>query len=277
MLYALCMKVIVVGGSPLMNRLSHRLGTNDDVSVLQLETWDPVRLLTFLNEEKPDVVVNGEHSNTEEPSAFKSNSRDPAVIALMSRMVGAKFYHLSDAMVFPGSGSHVAADEPYPSKVFGLSRLLGERAVMSLHNTSTIVRIGWLYGSDIPESPPMIAEDQEQGLRSAAHIFEDIVGSPTFVGDAAALLAYKIWEKYWDPPEGNIVHMAPALVTSWYTLLEDEYPKIVPTSVKASIRNLHRNAGLVPSKGWEIDPGGVRRFRSELRIGVLLGDTAKTT
>ena len=107
----------------------------------------------------------------------------------------------------------------------------------------------------------MIAEDHANGLRSEAHIFYDIVGSPTYLEDAAAVLVDNLGRD-----RGRIVHMSPDLVCSWAELLEDFYPKVTSVSYKSSVsfRDVHRNAGLVPTSGWQIRAGGLQRFRKAL-------------
>jgi len=267
------MKIMLIGDSPLLNRLHGLFNSwmTQDMG-LHIRRWDQDEVLYQMLDFKPDVVVNGHHSISETPDAFVSNSRDPSILALFCKTTESYLYHLSDAMVFPGRTAHKDGDEPYPAKVFGLSRLLGERGVLSMHSRSSVVRLGWLYGSDIPESPPMIAWDLVSGKRSQAYIYTDLIGSPTFVGDAAEVLAEKIIldNLRVNVPDQRIFHLAPTWVGSWYDLLSEHFPTIEPATVRSSVRfrDLHRNAGLRPSNGWVVPDGGVERFIKEVSSGV---------
>lgn len=266
---------LVLGDTPLMHRThavldKHWLEPKGSLRFesVHLKDWTPDSLLASMTDLRPKVVINGQHINSNNPDAFVSNSRDPAIVSLFSRMVGAKFFHVSDAMVFPGRSIQGAEDAPYPTKVFGLSRMLGEKAALTMHSDVTIVRVGWLYGPEIPESPPMIAVAHARKERSSASIYSDLIGSPTFIGDAAMELARKaVRAVYTIETIGNAtVHMSPTWIGSWAQYLADDYPDITPASVRGkNFRDLHRNAGLIPTPDWVIPHDGLQRFKEELR------------
>jgi dTDP-4-dehydrorhamnose reductase len=196
-------------------------------------------------------------------------------------------YHLSDSMVFSGRTEMSTDDLVFPVNVFGLSRSLGEQGVLSFSD-ATVVRVGWLYGKEIESCPPMIAVDQAQGLRKSALIYSDMYGSPTFIGDAAVILAHHTimfgpasQTAHSGGPIGfaRVVHLAPTLVESWADLLEPSYPNVTPTTVRTSakFRNLRRNAGLKPSMGWVVPAGGLSRFQDDLAGEWDFNNTVGTT
>lgn len=266
-----------MGDSPLLARLPSVI--DDFHEVLQVADADPSgELLDIMNRYLPTCVVNGSFTVTSGGDAFQRNSRDPATVALFCRMTNVRrLFHLSDSMVFPGRGSSVVTDVPYPSRIFGLSRMLGERAVCELFPHTTVVRLGWLYGPEMPETPPMIAWHQRSGERSSALIYSDMYGSPTFLGDAAVVLGGALNVEYsrpfeeavWGRQGPSYEHLAPAVTQSWFDYLVPEFPEIVPVTVRTKYAKNssafgHRNAGLVPTVGWEVPEGGLSRFVEEM-------------
>lgn len=194
--------------------------------------------------------------------AFSRHSGNAARVAMFCRMNDVEMWMVSDASVFPGYGSSAAHDDPYPVHTFGLSRLLGERAVRSILPAAVIVRVGWLYGPELPNGPPMIAEDTFNGTRSTANVQSGILGSPTFLGDAAEVLATNL------PGEvngGEVFHLAPNRKTDWYEYLCDDYPEVSPTKIAYRRDSGGRDGSLIPSAGWVVPPGGLARFQAEVR------------
>lgn len=266
MVYIPPMRILLVGDTPFTRRLVHIFDaywTNDHGLLV------PEADLQVFNEFRPNVVINGQFVETDEPTAFRSNGRDPAISALYARMVGSNYVHMSDTSVF-SSDMPRATDDPYPTRIYGLSRLLGERAVRSLHPNASIVRTSWMYGPDVPESPPMVAADAASGDRAKAHVYNDVKVTPTYIGDAAGVLAANVVSMHVGALEwGYTHHMAPELSCTWFDLLKGEFD-ILPVKSRftaMSGRKVHRNVSVQPSAGFVISPGGLERFRRELDTG----------
>jgi dTDP-4-dehydrorhamnose reductase len=213
-------------------------------------------------EYRPHVVVNGQELVSDDPKSFVSNSKDPVLFAMYARGVGARYMHLSDSSVFTKAGA-TDEDEPYPTSVYGVARLIGERTIMNVHPKAAIVRVPWVYGYDVPESPPMIAWSQTMGERKVAHVYDDIMVSPAYIADVTERLLRSIVV---GPFPSGVVHMAPAVSTTWYQFLKGEYPHIVPMKGGSKRISLapSRRASLVPSEGWEL-PDGFGRHLEEIR------------
>jgi len=261
--YHVHVNILLTGRDPILERL-HIIYEAWGFEVHHLHEWESEDLMGTMVDFRPDIVVNGSTTEIEHPDAFVANSKYPAVLALYSAMCGSRMYHLSDGSVFSGRIETSASDLPFPVNVFGLSRMLGERAVMSFSRHATIVRLGWLYGQEIESCPPMIAVDQANGLRKSALVYEDMFGSPTFIGDAAAILAHHTVMIVRSPD--RIAHLTPAGKMSWADLLMPEYPNVESTTVRSSakFRDLRRNAGLIPTPGWTVPTGGLARFQADL-------------
>jgi dTDP-4-dehydrorhamnose reductase len=223
-------------------------------------------ILPFVAEYRPHVIVNGVFSVSQDPASFVQNSKNPALFAIIARSVGARFFHLSDSSMFRSSMPDDTT-KPYPQEIYGLSRLIGERAVMSVHKKATIVRMSWLYGIDIPESPPMIAWAHSVGVKKNAHIYDDITVSPTYVGDAASLLATRI---LMGPSVVGVVHLGPNVSKTWFELLREEFPRILPLKSQRLLltQGTSRSVAVTPSKGWILSTkDGFNRFMGEVKSG----------
>ncbi len=267
------MRLFLIGDTPLLERVRQAFnGWLDQGEWAHFKGWDSKDLLRELLEFQPDVVLMDFGLDpvlgpqiVAPRKAFISNAVVPGVAALHANSVGAAFYHISDPYVFPGTAAHASTDQTYPQELYGFTRLLGEHTVQALHPNAAIVRVGWLYGEDIPESPPMIAHDALVGIRSVAYVHNDLVGSPTYVGDAAALLAFRIIEGHVSHSHyKGVFHLAPKLVTDWYTLLADDYPVRGTEFKKKITKEWRRNTGLIPSDGWIIPAGGLERHACDL-------------
>ena len=267
MVYIPVMRILIIGDTPLCNRLStiyaNHFSAGDGVQV-KSKSDD---IFNVLAQFRPDVVVNGIFSETDDPTSFVANSKDAALFALYARMVGAKFYHLSDSSVF-NTDLPRSTDDPYPTRVYGLSRLLGERAIQRLHPKATIIRTSWLYGPEIPESPPMVAWSARNGDKKKAHVYNDVKLSPTFVGDAAAILSVNILSDHlvYHSNEGQVFHLAPHKSITWFDYLKDEFPDILPMRSRFMLGGsvVRRNVSVHPSERWVVHEGGLGRFLEDL-------------
>jgi len=103
----------------------------------------------------PDVVFNcsayndvdGAETNYEE--AFKVNTIGPYNLALLCERHDALLVHYSTDYVFDGSksdGLYTEDDKPNPLNKYGLSKLLGERFVLSTCPEVLLFRVSWVFG-----------------------------------------------------------------------------------------------------------------------------------
>ena len=269
------MNVLVFGGG---SRLAKRLGVN--------AIWKPwlvsrmeadVRLMPdityFVEKHKPDVVVNcaavtDVNACERNPEhAISVNALGAANIAMVCRMKDVPLVHISTDYVFSGNnGPKAVGDETYPVNAYGLTKLLGESAVLSIMPTEAIVlRVGWLYGVEYPQSQPMIAAIQSDP-KSPAYIFDNIRGNPTFVGHAATMVNMAIYHAEKDGRHGLhslLVQAGPdAMPLTWYEFLRDTFNIVQMKEGKYRGVDVQRgtgswggtwrptNGGMVPSEGW---------------------------
>lgn len=143
---------------------------------------------------KPDAILHCgaytqvNRAETQPEVCMAVNGMGTLNLVRAALAVNAKLMYVSSDYAFAGN-----ADEPYtvqaqtcPQNVYGLSKVQGEEAVRSLMQRYFIVRTGWLYsrrGSNIVKSTLRAAAGQAE-----ITVEEDLIGSPTFTEDLAALL-----------------------------------------------------------------------------------------
>ena len=306
------MKVLVFGGN---SRLARRYGRTiqplypGEVLLLPREEVD-VRsvsdVLFALELYTPDVAVNCaaytdvDGCQRSPDHAIAVNGLGAANIAMACRMREVPLVHISTDYVFPGTNGPKDVNAPtYPVNTYGLSKLLGESSVLSLMPKGAIViRVGWLYGVEYEKSQPMVAATQG-GLRvdhlpGKAYIYDNIKGTPTFVGDASTHVrrtAYELAVTRWGGQrESFIVHASPdESPVSWYEFLLQDFNVVPlrdgtyrgasvvtgdgrPVSTMAKTARNGRTyrpteGGLIPSEGWATGSyrSGLDSFISEFR------------
>ncbi len=263
-----------------------------ELMVFPTDITNASALMRELGEYQPDVVINTaaktgvDWCETHPVEALRVNAIGAGTAAYVSAGVGAHFVHISTDYVFSGYSrdgqGYEAGDTMEPINVYGASKMLGERAVSALGSErATIVRIGWLYGAKYPKCAPMLAKntyrETVRGVETVhrAYIFDDMWGTPTFVGDVAAILLGNIAgpltfvrarsrlaaahrngpERLGLTQDSMVVHLAPEQPpVSWYEFLEGKYADVRPTpSSKVPLKARRpKYGGLKPTPGWTI-------------------------
>lgn len=142
-------------GYKILQRLRQRgeaLGVYNQHPVEGAIPWDLARdPLGLLERYSPDVVVHaaalGDVDKCEEDPALchRINAVATREIAKWCAKRGAKLVYLSTDYVFPGDrGFYREEDPPRPVNYYGLTKLLGEEAVLAAGGA--VVRVAWIYG-----------------------------------------------------------------------------------------------------------------------------------
>lgn len=257
--------VLVLGGKGVLGKhLNERLATagvfpgRDEVDVTDsrslaeaMSRWNPTWVINCA------AVTNVAYCEKNPELVLRVNAIGAGKAAIAARAVGAQFIQVSTDYVFPGYGGPYRPDSnPLPINAYGLSKRLGEQAVLALHPEALVVRVGWLFGKDYPSSAPMLAEGEnymvEVGNVQANHranIWNDIYGNPTHVSNVASLLIDIV-----------LLHVKPHRIShiatdanpiSWYEFLVGAYPEIRGVSGKSWDVKRPERGGLVPTPGLE--------------------------
>jgi dTDP-4-dehydrorhamnose reductase len=181
-----------------------------------------------------DVVINAvaytavDKAESEAELANLVNGEYAGKLAKASKMVGAKFLHVSTDYVFDGNSEIPYATDatPNPQGAYGRSKLLGEKLVEDSGANYTIFRTAWLYGAHGRCFPKVMHAKAMQG--DALRVVNDQFGQPTWTRDLAEqILSYSQIEK-----APAIVHCVSSGKASWFdfaTEVVGDYP-IEPVS-----------------------------------------------
>ena len=157
-----------------------------------LDITDKERILDFVVETKPDLVINCaaynqvDQAETDREAAFRVNADGVKHLAMACREFGSVLCHFSTDYVFDGKGSqpYRPKDEPNPISVYGQSKRAGEAYVHSvLEKHHYLIRTSSLYGkhgSNFVYSILRLAEENE-----TLTVVNDQVMSPTWTVNLA--------------------------------------------------------------------------------------------
>jgi dTDP-4-dehydrorhamnose reductase len=187
-----------------LNRETLNLDDSIEIIAQQLEGFDAVVnavAYTAVDKAESEItlanLVNGDYAGK---------------LASASKIVGAKFLHLSTDYVFDGNSEIPYATDaiPNPQGAYGRSKLLGEKLVEESGANYTIFRTAWLYGANGKCFPKVMREKASQG--DPLRVVNDQFGQPTWTKDLAEqILSYAQLDH-----APAIVHCVSSGKASWF-------------------------------------------------------------
>ena len=182
-----------------------------DIDITNLD-----KTVSKIKEIKPDYLlhaaaytdVDGSELNPEK--AYLVNGIGTRNVTMACEAIGCPIMYISTDYVFDGTKKepYDEWDLPNPINKYGLSKLLGERFVMSFTNRFYIVRTSWLYGKNgknfVDSITRLLSEKEE------LNVVNDQIGSPTYTNDLAVKLKELIGRGY------GVYHITNASRCSWY-------------------------------------------------------------
>jgi len=217
------MKVLLTGkGGQLaweLERLAPENVNVISVGIDQLDITNKVLVASFINENKPDLIINAaaytavDQAEINPDLAYAVNELGVKYLALACKSIGARILHISTDFVFDGESAmpYQTDAKPNPINVYGASKLAGDIALNNiLPEASVIVRTAWVYsvnGNNFVKSMLRLMQDKQQ-----LGIIYDQTGTPTWAKGLAEWL-WKIADK---PDVTGTYHWTDAGVASWY-------------------------------------------------------------
>ena len=252
--------------------------TSEELDLTQKELVDKA-----MKEYKPDLVIHCaaytavDNAEDDKEKAGKVNIDATKYIAENCKELGSKLIYISTDYVFDGSKDlsevYEVSDETNPQSVYGLTKLMGEKAALSNPKTF-IVRTSWVFGINGKNFMRTMLNLCE--TRDELNVVSDQYGSPTYTVDLSKLLVDMAGtEKY------GLYHANNEGYCNWAEFAEEifrqndkdvivhhvtseEYPQKAyrPRNSKLSKNALIDNDfDLLPS--WK---DAVRRYSKELKI-----------
>ncbi|MEV4617660.1 dTDP-4-dehydrorhamnose reductase [Asanoa sp. NPDC049573] len=220
-----------------------------------------------------DVVINAaawtdvDGAETAEDAATALNGTAVSSLASACASSGARLIHVSTDYVLAGSASSPYPESAVPSPVnaYGRSKLVGERAVLSLLPSSGyVVRTAWLYGEHGNSFPATML--RLAGGRETLDVVDDQRGQPTW---SLALARQLVALASATSAPAGIYHGTASGETTWFGFARAVFElsgldpaRIRPTTSAAFVRPAPRpaysvlghdrwsSAGLSPLPDW---------------------------
>jgi dTDP-4-dehydrorhamnose reductase len=173
-----------------------------DVQELNIADFSAVReMMCSIN---PTLVINcaafndvdGAEKNWQ--TAMDVNARGVQNLAVCCEEKSIPIVHIGTDFVFDGTSDrpYTIADEPNPINMYGKSKLVGERFVMSLTRKYWMIRTSWVFGEGT--SNFLYKLFQWSKGKTSLKVVTDQISSPTYAPD----LANVIWKLVNEAPFG---------------------------------------------------------------------------
>jgi dTDP-4-dehydrorhamnose reductase len=165
-----------------------------------------------------DLVINAvaytavDRAESEPEMANRVNGEYPEKLAKVSKIMDARFFHISTDYVFDGlATTPYKTNEPRnPQGAYGRSKALGEEQVESSGANYTIFRTAWLYGAHGNCFPKTMFQKASQG--QVIKVVSDQIGQPTWTKDLAEVAIAHSLNNFGE----RIVHAVSSGQASWY-------------------------------------------------------------
>lgn len=193
----------------------------DDADLSDLEVC-----ATAIRKHTPEAVINAaaytavDRAEDEKTLAVSINGWAPAAMARTCAELGIPFVHISTDYVFDGAGEEPwkSEDSPNPKNAYGLSKLIGEKAVREAGGRYAILRTSWVFsahGSNFVKSMLRLSE-----TRDTLSIVSDQVGGPTPARDIARACITLAEQLAKDATKSGTYHFSGAPDVSWREFAE---------------------------------------------------------
>ncbi|MBO7255457.1 MAG: dTDP-4-dehydrorhamnose reductase [Paludibacteraceae bacterium] len=188
-----------------------------DVEELNICNADEVD--SFVKNLLPDYIVNCaaytavDKAETDIDLCRAINCDAVKNLGIAAQKYKAKVIHVSTDYVFDGTNNvpYTETMPTNPQTIYGKTKLEGEKALLSVCNTSFIIRTSWLYssfGNNFVKTMLRLGNEQD-----SINVVFDQVGTPTYAAD----LANAIWEIITSKnTDYGVYHFSNEGVCSWY-------------------------------------------------------------
>lgn len=234
-----------------------------------LDITDRAAVLATVREFRPDCIIHCaaytavDKAEDEQEKCYAANVLAPQYMAEAANEIDCALLHVSTEYIFDGEGDqpYGADSEMNPINYYGMTKMLGEKAVREQCRKYYIARTSWTYGKNGNSFVKTMARVAK--TRPEVSVVDDQIGSPTYVKDVAE----KILELVNSGAYG-IYHLVNSGYCSRYEMTKYLYGLLdIETNVKpikssdymAKARrplncrlsqNLLLNAGIEPLRAW---------------------------
>ena len=278
------MKILITGSSGMLGHdLIEILKDNHELILTSSKTLDITdnnRVIEFICENKPDIVINSAaYTNVDgceenQETAYSINGDGVRNLAIGCSKIDCPLVHISTDYVFNGENTRpwVEDDEIGPISVYGKSKLKGEEAILEILDKFFIIRTAWLYGINGGNFPKTMLELAKN--HSEITVVYDEVGTPTYTPDLAKAISQLIETDYY-----GIYHITNSGSCSWCEFaryifeIAGKDVKVIPVTASEFARPAPRpHYSVLENKKW-IDNGfePLRSYKDAIKeyIGLI--------
>ena len=223
------MKILITGANGMLAKeVREKFERENELTITdveELDITDENAVLTFVNNLKPDYIINCAAFTAVDKAedcyelADKINGDGPTNLAKAAKVVGAKLVHISTDYVFGGnldiSKDYKEDDEKNPVTVYGKTKLHGEQGIENNMDEYYIFRTAWLYG--VGGNNFVKTMTKLGSTRDEISVVSDQHGSPTYAKDLTEIIYQAINKKI---PYG-IYHATNQGYTTWYDFTKE--------------------------------------------------------
>lgn len=223
------MNILITGANGQLGHEMQRVAKNsknnftftdvaDGYEKLDITNIDDIRRM--VNERHIDIIVNcAAYTNVDKaesdyPTANLLNNTAAGNLATAMSETGGTLIHVSTDYVFKGD-RNTPCREDWPTDplgVYGKTKLAGEKAIEATGCRHIIIRTAWLYsqwGKNFVKTMQNLT-----ATKDTLKVVFDQVGTPTFAGDLADVIAHIIETGQTD--KTGIYHFSNEGVCSWF-------------------------------------------------------------
>ena len=246
-------KLLLVGGNGMLASIIATTAPSNyqitSVDLPEFDMTDKAQVISFVDDMHPEVIINcAAYTNvdgceTEQELANRVNGVAVGFLAEAAERVDATLLHISTDYVFDGKKKtpYIEEDQTNPQSVYGHSKLLGERSILSSGlKKFFIIRTSWLYGpggNNFVETILRLAGEREE-----LKIVADQVGSPTYTGDLANavfhLLGISSNPQSPTPSPFGVYHFANEGQCSWYEFAKEIVAVARQAGISLKVNNI---------------------------------------
>jgi dTDP-4-dehydrorhamnose reductase len=170
----------------------------------------------------PSIVVNAaaytavDRAEDEPSAAWRVNAEGAASAARAAATLSIPIIHVSTDYVFDGRGDrpYRETDATRPINVYGMTKLAGELAVLSLCPRHWILRTSWVFSElDGNFVTTMLRLANE---RDRLRVVSDQRGRPTYAGDLARVIAALVVGRTRQTVSWGVHHLSGGNAVTWY-------------------------------------------------------------
>ena len=258
------MKILVTGSDGLVGRnIIPILEKDFEITAATEKEWDITDAATggrIISRVRPDVVLNlaamTDVDRCEDQGGLATwvNAEAPRILAGLARCHGARLIQFSTDYVFDGTKRtpYREEDQMSPLCIYGLTKSLGELAVLEENPRSLIIRTEWVYGSGGTHFiSKILSVAREKG---GVDVVNDQTGSPTFARDLAEPIAALLRRN-----ASGIFHVSNSGACTWFQFAKEIF-SILSMDVRCSPINSGASARKARRPCYSVlDLGKLRR------------------